>query len=291
MTETIRLRARVDAPLETVHGALTDARALRVWLAEHAEVDLPHRFEFWGRYTPDGAEPRQRVLHADDRTLRLEWTVGGEVTTTEITLRPENERAAATVVELTQSHVPEYEAAVREEGLAALMTFWSLALAGLVDYLEGREPAPKCDFTTSEMRAQVDIAASPEAIYESLLDPEVFARWFGARVEVEPHVGGRWAMGGFDGGDIAKLVELEPARKVTMAWPELVTAWELEGAAGRTRLTIVQSGFEGEPPYASWSGWLSGLAELRRYHEVPNWRTIWLDVDMPGMPDDILTIG
>lgn len=289
MTNTIRLRARVDAPPATVRQALTDAATLRVWLAEHAEVDLPARYEFWGRYTPDGAEPRQRVLHVDDRTLRLEWTVNGQATTAEITLAPEGD--AATVVEVSQSHVPDHEAAVRGEGNAVLITFWSQAIAGLVDYLEGREQAPKCDFSTREMRARIDIAASPEQVYESLIDPEVFARWFGARCAIEPHVGGRWAMGGFDMGDVATLVELEPARKITMAWPGLVTAWELEGSEGRTRLTIVQSGFEGEPPYDSWTGWLSGLPELRRYHEVPNWRSIWLAVEMPGIPDGLLTIG
>ena len=47
----------MPAPPEAVHAALTDAAALRVWLAEHAEVALPDRYEFWGRYTPDGAEP------------------------------------------------------------------------------------------------------------------------------------------------------------------------------------------------------------------------------------------
>src|SRR5215468_10849801 len=47
-------RVRAMAPVKEVHHALTDAAALRVWLAEHAEVDLPHRYEFWGRYTPEG---------------------------------------------------------------------------------------------------------------------------------------------------------------------------------------------------------------------------------------------
>jgi uncharacterized protein YndB with AHSA1/START domain len=54
MTEPLILRARLAAPVAEVRRALTDPAALRVWLAEHAEVDLPHRYEFWGRYTPDG---------------------------------------------------------------------------------------------------------------------------------------------------------------------------------------------------------------------------------------------
>ena len=37
----LRLRAVVPAPLKLTYEALTDPAALRVWLAEHAEVELP----------------------------------------------------------------------------------------------------------------------------------------------------------------------------------------------------------------------------------------------------------
>jgi uncharacterized protein YndB with AHSA1/START domain len=290
MTEILHLRARVDAPLDTVRRALTDATALRTWLAEHAEVDLPNRYEFWGRHIPDGAEPRQRVLHADDHTIRLEWTVDGTATTAEIAIAPESDEA--TRISVSQSHVPDWAEVVREEGLAALSTFWSLAISNLVAYLEGRAQNPKCDYTSRELREQVEIAAGPEEVYESLMNPEIFARWFGATVGIEPHVGGRWQMGGFDGpAPPAKIVELEPDRKVTLDYADgMVSTWELEGSAGKTRLTFVMSGFD-EPPYAGWVGWLGGIAELRRYLEVPGWRPMWLGVEMPGLPDGILTTG
>jgi uncharacterized protein YndB with AHSA1/START domain len=288
MNETLRLRARVDAPLAAVRDALTDVAALRVWLAEHAEVDLPARYEFWGRYTPDGAEPHQRVLHADDRTIRLEWTVQGQATTAELAIEPESD--AATVISVSQSHV-DWHDAIQEKGLAALSTFWSLAVANLIAYLEDREPTPRVDYTSREMNAHVDIAAETGEVWESLMDPEIFQRWFGARIDIEPHVGGRWAMGGFDSGtETAKIVELDPGRKVTLEWHDMVTTWELAGSAGRTRLTFVQSGFD-EPPYAGWGGWLGGLAELRRYHEIADWRPMWLAVDMPGLPDSATSIG
>lgn len=287
--QPLRLRARVDAPLAAVRHALTDAEALRTWLAEYAEVDLPHRYAFWGRYTPDGAEPRQRVLHVDDRTISLEWTIRGQATTTEITVAPES--ADATLISVSQSHVPDHAAAVQEQGLAVLSTFWSLAVANLIAYLEGRAQTPKCDFTAAVLREHVDIAASPAEVYASLMDPETFQRWFGARIDIEPRVGGRWAMGGFDTYDeAARIVELDPARKVTMAWPDMVTTWELDGSAGRTRLTFVHSGFD-EPPYAGWTGWLGGMAELRRFHEVANWRPMWIGLEVPGIADGILTIG
>ncbi len=37
-------------------------------------------------------------------------------------------------------------------------------------------------------------------------------------------------------------------------------------------------------------GWLGGFAEPRRFHELPDWRPMWLDVAVPGMPDGMPTI-
>ena len=57
-----------------------------------------------------------------------------------------------------------------------------------------------------------------------------------------------------------------------------MTTWELEDSGGKTRLTVVQSGFDaGRPPYGAWAGIVSGVAELRRFHELSDWRPIWLE--------------
>lgn len=82
----LRLRAVVPAPPKVVYEALTDPAALRVWLAEHAAVELPGKYEFWGRFTPAGAEPHQRVLHADEHTIGFAWTVDGVESTVQIEL-------------------------------------------------------------------------------------------------------------------------------------------------------------------------------------------------------------
>ena len=42
------------------------------------------------------------------------------------------------------------------------------------------------------------IDAAPEAVFDSMTQPEQFHRWFGANVDIEPYVGGRFAMGGFE---------------------------------------------------------------------------------------------
>jgi uncharacterized protein YndB with AHSA1/START domain len=296
MTEQSELRvtAVMPAPPEAVYAALTDAAALRVWLAEHAEVALPDRYEFWGRYTPDGAEPHQRVLHASDRTLRFAWTVDCVETTVELTLT-ENEDAGGTLLTLTQSDLPTFDEILSDKAgpRGELQTFWSLAIANLADYLLGRELTPKCDYTSPRLQASVVIEAAPEAVFDSITQPEQFRKWFGANVDIEPYVGGRFAMGGFEldpGG--AKFVEFEPGRKATLRFADGQTdSWELAGSEGKTRLTLMSSGFDVDnPPYPGWAGWLAGVAELRRYHEVPRWRTIWRHIEAPGVPAEMLSI-
>jgi uncharacterized protein YndB with AHSA1/START domain len=288
----LRLRAVVPAPPKVVYEALTDPSALRVWLAEHADVDLPGRYEFWGRFTPDGAEPHQRVLHVDDRRIRFAWTLEGVQTTTQIEVA---EDEGGTLVTLSQSDLPAFAEVLADRAGArgALHTFWSLAIANLADYLAGRELTPKVDFTSSELRTTVVIDAAPGEVFDSMIQPEVFRKWFGANVDIEPRLGGRFAMGGFEvdpGG--AKFVEFEPGRRASLRFADgETTTWELEGSEGRTRLTFMHSGFDpANPPYPGWAGWLGGIAALRRYHELPRLRTIWRQVEVAGLPEGILAI-
>ena len=270
MTEPMVVRARVNAPVKEVHQALTEPAQLRIWLAEHAEVDLPDRYEFWGPYTPEGDAPHQRPLHIDDETVRFTWLLDGEETTTEIGLEPDGDDS--TLITLSQTHFDFQDVITGASIRGVLQTFWSLAIANLVDHLEGRELTPKVDFTSPELRADVLIAASPDAVFDSLIDSEKVSNWFGFPIEIEPFVGGRFAMGGFDNDpQPAKILDLEPGRRMSIDWGGAgVGTWELEGSEGKTRLTLVQSGFDpNRPPYAAWGGILSGSAGLRRFHETP----------------------
>ncbi|MDP4503107.1 SRPBCC family protein [Nonomuraea turcica] len=273
MTEPMIVHARVQAPLKEVRQALTDPAAMRIWLAEHAEVELPDRFGFWGRTTPEGDAPHQRLLHADERTVRFAWVLDGEETTSEFTLEEESE--GVTVVTLSQTHYDFQDVITGKSIRGVLQTYWCQVLANLAEHFEGRELTPKVDFTTTEMRVDVTIDASPSDVFASITDSEAVTKWFGFPIEIEPFVGGRFAMGGLaNDPSPAKVLELEPGRKFSLDWggPGVGT-WELEGSEGKTRLTLVQSGFDAQrPPYAAWGGFLSGVSELRRYHEVPDWR-------------------
>ncbi|MGR6317459.1 SRPBCC family protein [Micromonospora soli] len=280
MSEPLTVRARLAAPVDAVRRALTDPAELRVWLAEHAEVELPDRYEFWGRYTPEGDAPHQRLRHADERTLRFAWTLDGVETTTEFELTPGGED---TVLTLRQSHFDFAEAMSGSSIRGALQTFWALSIANLAAHVEGKPLLPRTDFTSAELRAELLIDAPVERVWTSLTDSEQASAWFGFPIGIEPWVGGRYAMGGFESGYAAKVIDLEPGRKISVDWgPTGVSNWELAGSGGKTRLTLVQSGFdEGNPPYAAWTGTVAGLYELRRFHEVPDWQPIWLSEELP----------
>lgn len=273
MSEPTIIRARVQAPVKEVRHALTDPATLRAWLADHAEVELPDRFAFWGRTIPEGDAPHQRLLHSDERTVRFAWLLDGVETTTELQVEEDGE--SATIVTLSQTHFDFQDVITGKSIRGVLETFWCQALANLAEHFEGRELTPRVDYSATDLRAQVTIDAAPDEVFRSLIDSETVTEWFGFPIEIEPHVGGRFAMGGLaNDPNPAKILELEPARRFSLDWGGAgVSAWELEGSEGRTRLTLVQSGFDAaRPPYAAWGGILSGVSELRRYHEVPDWR-------------------
>ena len=220
MTEVLRIRARVAAAPGAVHAALTSGAALREWLAESAEVDLAaRRFEFWGRHTPQGERGRQRLVAVEpDASLVFGWPLDGRPTTVTIRLHADG---AGTVLDLEQDGQPTMAELMappgRRDGLHSMHTFWPLAIANLTDHVEGRPLTPKADFTAgraNEVRVGFDIAAPPEQVWASLIDPQEIERWFGWAAEVEPHVGGRMGVG-VDG----KIFEFEPPRSWSTATP------------------------------------------------------------------------
>jgi uncharacterized protein YndB with AHSA1/START domain len=274
MSETLSLAAQLAAPPSQVYRAWTEPTALRTWLAEHAAVDLPaRRYQFWGRHTPQGAGPNQQLVASEpDRLLSFTWTLDGQPARTEVHLEPDG--ASGTKLELHQEGSPSLDELMappgRRDGLHALHTFWPLALANLAEYLEGRPLTPRADFAPDrarEIRIELPIAAPPDQVFASLIDPVQVERWFGWKAEIEPRLGGKMTLG-VDG----KIFELEPGKRLAYADGEgAIVRWELTADGGTTHLTFVQSGFrddELDSAAQHEAGWLGGLAELRRLHEL-----------------------
>jgi uncharacterized protein YndB with AHSA1/START domain len=118
-----------------------------------------------------------------------------------------------------------------------------------------------------------------------LIEPEQLSRWVGGKASVEPRVGGRYDFG-WDHGPI-KILDLQPDKALEYSWNyaetgDTVVRWELEGSKGKTKITLVHSGFNEKDRKASGGysfGWQAFLVSLRRMLEVgPSWRAIdWLE--------------
>lgn len=273
----LAFRSSIAASPAFVFAALTDAKALEIWLDEHADVSLNDgRFDFWGRYSLEGERGRKRLIGSEsDRKLSFTWLLGGEVTTVEIALEPTDD--GATRITLSHRDMAERDGA---EPFAA--DFWRISIDNLANYCEGRLITARCDVTsieTGRSTAEVEIDASPEEVFASLVVPEQLNRWVGGESSVEPRIGGRYDFG-WDHGPI-KILDLEPPKTLSYSWNyaetgETVVRWELEGSGGKTRLTLVHSGFTDKKTSGGYKlGWQAFLVSLRRMHEVgPSWRRI-----------------
>ena len=97
---------------------------------------------------------------------------------------------------------------------------------------------------------EVQINASPDAVYDVLTSSEKFASMTGGRAaKISRDEGGEASM--FDGGIRARNVELVPGKRVVQAWrssawPEgvhSIVRFELAEDGGATKLTFDQAGY------------------------------------------------
>lgn len=144
-----------------------------------------------------------------------------------------------------------------------------LEMANAVDAAEGR-PVLKYD----ENSTTVDIAAPADEVFESLTDRKRFAQWFGLPLAIELFAGGRWEIEG--GGPVGTVVEVVADRRLVLSERTGVSTWELSEVDDGTRLSVTMLLDGGPPPPRSWCGWLSGINQLRRLHEVPDRCPIWV---------------
>ena len=263
----MRLRVRIDADPDTVFKALTDSDELSEWFAESAEVSLDEgRYEFWGRYAPQGDKARQTLTgHEPGRLLRYSWAFDEGPSTVELALSPDDE---GTVVSVVHTGVPADPTALR--------CFWYVSLANLVAYSEGKQTMPPFDFSVpaqGDALVRTVIDTPVEEVYGSLLDPVQVSKWARGQATVEPRVGGRYDFG-WDHGP-QRIVELEPDKVLAYSWRnphgagETLVRWSLRSSRGSTYLTLVHSGFSDDRLAEEYrQGWPGYLVELKRLLEL-----------------------
>jgi uncharacterized protein YndB with AHSA1/START domain len=75
------------------------------------------------------------------------------------------------------------------------------------------------------VEVEVRIAASPETVFDFLVDPDRLIQWMGRSAELEPRPGGAFRCD-INGRDVAsgEYVEVEPPSRAVFTW-----GWEGEG--------------------------------------------------------------
>jgi uncharacterized protein YndB with AHSA1/START domain len=92
--------------------------------------------------------------------------------------------------------------------------------------------------TTDAITRELEIAASPETVWEFLVDPEKAVRWMGVAADLDPRPGGIYRVEVLP-GQVATgaFVELDPPRRLVHTW-----GWESGAgvvvAAGSTTIEI-----------------------------------------------------
>ena len=131
---------------------------------------------------------------------------------------------------------------------------------------------------------QVFIKASPEQIWESIVDPTFTTKYFyGARITVTPERRSTTSPDGSESWGDGPVFEFDPPRRLVHQWrsaydPELAeeepsrVTWEIEPQDGGVcKLTLVHDQLEASPKTAasvSGAGWMFVLSGLKTLLET-----------------------
>jgi activator of HSP90 ATPase len=157
----------------------------------------------------------------------------------------------------------------RRQAIAGIaIAFGSLAAAPKVWASKPQQsmkeaPATAANQKRTSLHQEVDFKASPQRIYESLLDSKQFAACTGMAAEIDPKAGGAFSM--FGGMIVGRTIELIPNQRIVQAWRPThwdpgvysLVKFELKPHASETKVILDHTGFpEGEYDSLS-SGWES----------------------------------
>ena len=164
----------------------------------------------------------------------------------------------------------------------------------------GESPSAEFDAARGIVRASVDIAAPPDAVFEALLDPAQLATWWGSDDsyrthdwDIDAHVGGEWAVhtistSGDEGTVRGEYLAIDEPRSLEYTWraswddfaPTIVryelTPILIDDTEG-TRLDVTHTGFYGFTGCAStgiaqthkWNGVIVSLAHVGTLYATP----------------------
>lgn len=134
-------------------------------------------------------------------------------------------------------------------GMAIAITTVAAAF-GLTEQQEVPSPSSVGDPVQAfTIHQEVDLKASPQRVYEALLDSKQFTAFSGSPAEIDGRVGGAFSV--FGGHIVGRNVELVPNQRIVQAWrvvtwPEgvySIARFELKGQGAGTHLAFDHTGF------------------------------------------------
>jgi|Tabmets5t2r1_1033131.scaffolds.fasta_scaffold00406_9 uncharacterized protein YndB with AHSA1/START domain len=128
---------------------------------------------------------------------------------------------------------------------------------------------------TDDVTQAVDVDAPRDRVWQLLTDPSELPRWWPDAAELEPGVGGRIVLNFGPGAVSGEITRWEPPAALGFTWEasnmpgvQLHVAFTVEDLGeGRSRVSVVHSGFEAAPAEAreavvdGWERFLPRLAQ------------------------------
>ncbi|MEZ4520689.1 MAG: SRPBCC domain-containing protein [Thermomicrobiales bacterium] len=270
MAKTIRVSVTVTADPSQAFETYTDPEQMICWLCEGAAIDLDNgAFALWGSSIPGVPEGNDGNMHlvdaVPDRRLEVAWKLLDDDTTFTVTFEPQGD---ATKVGFEHTGIEDNDWAW------TVGSFWATQAENFRAWIERGVAGPRFDYRTlapGDIEVSAEIDAPAGEVFKALIDPEMVGQWMMSdNVTIEPEVGGSYDLAGWDQDGPVKIVDLDPDEKLSYSWHsdwvghETLVTWELAESAGKTRLTLVHSGFAPDARHDSYrTGWLGFLVQIK----------------------------
>ena len=165
---------------------------------------------------------------------------------------------------------------------------------------------------TRAFEMTIEIAVSPDAVWQALTDPREVVRWFASQADITPGVGGKWMISWDGNWPWNNSIEIwEPQRHLrlldrnarpydahgkaaleSVAPLPIAIDWHLEGHGGTTTLRLVHSGFgrggawddEFEGVSVGWKMELNALKYYLEHHRGESRQIAWTRAVVPLPP-------
>lgn len=249
----------LEATPARLFDALTDPEDLRVWFAEHVEIEPRKlgRFRFWGRHTygtPGPADANGVIREFEPgKTIAFDWPVEGCAGLARLDVEPDGEKA-----KLTITHSFERAPSINR-ARELIDDMWRIHLGALMCHLVGA-PVELPDFTETEavVKSSIYVDAPRPVVFRAFTDPELLNQWIAKDAKVDLDAGTLDFGWSYEiGGEMVtpppmKILEFEQDRKFVTNWPDWRgdknvpdqrVTWLLEDEGDGTRVTLVHDGF------------------------------------------------